>query len=179
MKVLGVDPGGRWWGWALLDGCAYLAAGVLDLEELGEAPLLARLHAMTASAAGLAIERPGGVAPGIARVRPAAAVQASAEIARAAWIAGELAGLCSADGLRVQRVAAADVRTHFFGRPSADDDAVEALVRLRVAGWPPRLGGHGSAYGAKGWLLSQRRAHAHDAAATGLYGACTGLREAA
>jgi len=177
--ILGVDPGGRWWGWALLAGGAYVEAGVLDLSELGEQVVLAGLRKIAARADGIAIERPGGVHPGIIRSEPARAAKASADLSRAAWVAGELAGRCAGEGQRVQRAEVIEVRSYHFGQGSVDDAAVAALVKHRVRAWPERILGRGNAYGAKGYLLAQHLPHAHDGAAVALYAAATGLREAA
>lgn len=167
--IAGIDVGGRWWGCVRLVGGAWAEGGVLDAQELGEVVLLAGLRRFCARADVVAIERPGGVAPGIARARPAAASQASEEIARAAWLGGELAGRCAQDGQRVHAFPASEWRTHFFGRASVDDAAVEALARLKVTGWPAVVQGQGVAYGKRRALLAQHRPHLADAAGVALY----------
>lgn len=166
--ILGIDPGSRWWGWALVEGDRGVA-GVLDVAC---GMVLSRLCRLAQDAASVAIERPGGLPPGLVRARPAAAVTASAELAACAWAAGELAGLLSGDGLAVRRVAAGAVREHFFGQANAGDDAVAALVAQRL----PRLSlpmgtGGGAAYGKRGGLLASCRCHAFDAVAVALYAA--------
>lgn len=189
MIVLGVDPG-RWVGWCVLDMPAggdirgarpsYVAAGVLDAEELGEARLCGALVTNGIDRAG--VERVERV---LAR-RGAFDSARATSLVTAAWLGGTVAQALRAASIDVRTPSADAVRAHFVagvgpreratrkaaGETANMDEVVASVCRERIAGWPERLPGTGSAYRRDGSdLLAQRRSHACDAALVALYAA--------
>ncbi len=155
--VLGVDPGSRWIGWALLRvDAGYRLAGVLDLEELGGPGIVVRL-ATIASDAGC--RRVGIECVEAVGYRPGFGTRMAGDLVRAARLGGRIAQAFEDRGAAVTEVTAEEVRTHFFNQRSVDAKAVRALVELKAPGWPKKLPG----------VLAKDAGHARDAAAVALY----------
>jgi hypothetical protein len=181
MIIIAFDPG-AWLGWCALAvdamGPRYLAAGVISVEELGEARAReeALRHADQVRATVAAVERVERVLPTLAFQRGAA--QQAGRLVAAAWLGGELAQGCRAAGRPVALVSAEQVRRHYVaptgvakrGERKPDmDAAVRAAVEHFVL-WPGAIRGTGAAYRKDGSdLMSDRRAHAYDAALLALY----------
>lgn len=180
MIALGIDTG-RWLGWTVLDGVRYLAAGVLDVEELGEDGAVAALVtvAQRARVEVAGIERVTRVIPTLGFQRGAA--QQATRLVCAAWLGGELRRALLGTGARVHAPAAEEVRRHFVAptgpvkrgekKPDADK-VIEAACAQQIAGWPTFIPGTGEAYLKSGKnLASDKRKHAADAALAALYAA--------
>lgn len=156
MIVLGIDPGSRFVGVAVLDVRAegvtgralYVAHDVLDVQALGEERVLLAIAAHLAHGVRLAgIERPE---------RVASAVMASAML-RTSWIAGRIAQALAVAAVRVHPFPAETWRTHFFGQAAVKNAPIATLIELHVTGWPKKS-----------------NEHARDAAAVALYAAVRG-----
>lgn len=144
LRVVGVDPGARWIGWAMLEGDAsgarYLASGVLELEP-GDAGLRALRRAAHEL---LAAHRPGVVViERVAQVYTCARFGASRStgLVHAAWTGGELAGLAASMGLAVRSIDHNAAKDRIGAHAGTGGD-VAAALRARVAGWPHVVGDH-------------------------------------
>lgn len=135
-RVLGIDPGSRWVGYAL-HGCAgYLSAGVLDLEALGAAGVVLRLRTL---AAGAGVERAGVEVVEAVGWRPGFGPRMAGDLVRCGRLAGRLVQALTDDGLLVSEVTAEEVRLHFFNATSVDAKATRALCERWA--WPRKLPG--------------------------------------
>ncbi len=143
---MGIDPG-RWVGWSVLEArgrnivgrvdlaTGYVAAGVLDLEELGEAAVVLELQALALAhrVTRCGIERVIRVQERSAVTRAAMASQATQHV-NAAWLGGTVADrlrntllpmcgacakattprACSCSSIDVRTVQAEQVRAHYI-----------------------------------------------------------------
>ena len=161
MRILGLDPGPSWTGFAVLSDervnrpiMRYHEAGKVASTITEVAGLLRRLVAADIPISAVAIEQPDGIhTRDIKRAR--AIGKATQGTAHAA---GLFAGMAAALILAVVEVRAGDVRRRLCGkrRGTAGDAAVKAAIGIYVVGWPKTLSPAGTIV------------HARDAAAVAL-----------
>lgn len=184
MSVLGIDTG-RWVGWSVIDASAtgpkFAAAGVLDVEHLGEDGVREELLVVAArhGVRLVGIERVRRVQAHLAFQRGAASMASA--LVLSSWLGGTLAEALRGGAREVRTFAAEDVRRHFIapsgpvgrGQKKPDmDGVVAAAVRQHVTDWAAKIPGEGEAYRKDGSdLMADKRAHAHDAALVALYAA--------
>lgn len=122
--TLGVDPGDRWIGFAILSGSGeILAAGSLPPEGAAAALLgLARRWGVAL----VGVERAGHLHASGSKVSLGSRGGA---LARANWIGGEIAGTFQASGFAVLTCSASTWRAWLCGSASADGPSI--LQRLR------------------------------------------------
>lgn len=147
MRVLAIDPGPAWSGWATLDvahscgvRCTYVASG---LAPTGMNPFVMLMREQAVDA--VVVEAPAGFAFQPARV------PGLLDTSRAA---GGMLWVAEMYGKRVVRCTAQQTRKVLAGKANANDAVVRDVVRRNVFGCP-----------------AAPSDHVADAIATGVYGA--------
>lgn len=163
MKLLAVDPGPAWSGWATLEvthgrgvRCTYVASG---LAPTGMNPFVALMREQGVDA--VAIEAPAGFAFQPARV------PGLLDTSRAA---GGMLWVAELYGKRVVRCTAQQTRKALAGKASANDAVVRDVVRRNVFGCPAAPSDHVADAIATGvfgaWILAGQVARRPDARAS-------------
>lgn len=144
MIVLGVDPGSREFGWALLDvrggaglplRATFLATGNAASDYLTALQLLAG-GALPARPEVVAIEKISGWA-----FAPKGAGVVAALIASSS-VAGGIAWVARSRGLRVEERTANEVRRLLLGKAGSGDAQVKEAIPGLIYGWPKRSNNH-------------------------------------
>lgn len=160
MIVLGIDPGSKHVGWAVLDVAAtvrHIEGGCFEIDAAQ--PGTGRLLVQTFR---VLCRRRLPDLVGVERIDKVNArgglgwAQMATGLVLSHGIGQRVAQALEDDGRRVEELTAETWHEHFFGVRAPDGHSVKALVHHRVAGWPPRSNGH-----------------ARDAAAVALYVART------
>ncbi len=124
MIILGVDPGARRCGWALLERDGGRPPRWIDG---GHAPAEEIVGVQVPRASLVAVE---WLAPGLfERKRHDALIETARVEGGLAWLLGKL-------GVRFVQLSAGQWRSDVIGRASPSDDEIEACLRQRVRGIP-------------------------------------------